>query len=483
MVYQDTTREDYASLRITPTWFGKQFVVGSGSHALAIHMLPGVQPEEMLYHKKPYTKKVIFQDHAVAIWEWTGPFTSPYMVGVSFPKRNMARVVTMTKFGLLVKWMEENLSVRIWAGIIYLALLAFLFFRFSGGTGVVVYLLLAGVSIWIFVKSPKAEALSVPIILVLIFLNEWHSRRIVCHKYLPPVVEVPGGGIKRGLTAPEAALLLEIPVKKVLTLVIYGLLRKGVVSQSQEPPYEIEISKVFRATGETKEKLSFRRKAARERGIVLHTYEWPFLDALDEQADPQKPWHQWNFSGPMRKLLEHTAARMKGFNISETKEYYRSIVRRAVRQAKALKSIPQRERFLDGNSQWILMDDDPRPVFDTPTYSYRPIWLRTGSITDATTAVSSGGGAPGGATSFSDVAASFSGWAENTMSRMAGAIIPGSLSVSDGRGGVIDLSGFDRVTSDLFRALGEFAGEVGGGGVGCAGGGCACACACAGGGR
>ncbi len=69
------------------------------------------------------------------------------------------------------------------------------------------------------------------------------------------------------------------------------------------------------------------------------------------------------------------------------------------------------------------------------------------------------------------------------MSRMAGAIIPGSLSVSDGRGGVIDLSGFDRVTSDLFRALGEFAGEVGGGGVGCAGGGCACACACAGGGR
>ncbi|NLF07801.1 MAG: hypothetical protein GX594_07445, partial [Pirellulaceae bacterium] len=94
-------------------------------------------------------------------------------------------------------------------------------------------------------------------------------------------------------------------------------------------------------------------------------------------------------------------------------------------------------------------------------------------------------GAGGGTTSFGDVAASFTGWAENTMGGMASAISPGSLSLSDKSGGFLNLSGVDHVAGEFFSALGKSSGGGGGGGGGCACAcaGCACACACAGGGR
>jgi hypothetical protein len=88
-----------------------------------------------------------------------------------------------------------------------------------------------------------------------------------------------------------------------------------------------------------------------------------------------------------------------------------------------------------------------------------------------------------GQTTFSDVAASFSGWAENTMGSLASAISPGALNAGQSPGGFLDLSGADHVTGEIFSALAEASTSGGGGGGGCACAGCACACACAGGGR
>lgn len=45
-------------------------------------------------------------------------------------------------------------------------------------------------------------------------------------KYLKPTLSVEGHGIKRGLTAVEAAILLEQPLDQVLTMILFGLLKK-----------------------------------------------------------------------------------------------------------------------------------------------------------------------------------------------------------------------------------------------------------------
>ena len=46
-------------------------------------------------------------------------------------------------------------------------------------------------------------------------------------KYLPPKIAIEGHGIKRGLTAVEAAVLLEQPVDKVITMILFSTIKKG----------------------------------------------------------------------------------------------------------------------------------------------------------------------------------------------------------------------------------------------------------------
>jgi hypothetical protein len=190
-------------------------------------------------------------------------------------------------------------------------------------------------------------------------------------------------------------------------------------------------------------------------------------------------------------LIEQSAARIKGFDLSDTQDYYRRIIARAVKEAQTIGDIPERERFLDRHLQWILLDDHYPNVFVAPDYRYRPVWIRPFASSDRmgipAPRGSSGPSLPG-TTSFADVAASFAGWAENTMGRLTTAISPIELGVR-GPQGLVNLSGADRVTGDIFKALAEGSGSGGGhsGGGGsscaCACAGCACACACAGGGR
>jgi len=488
MVYQDTTRNDYASLRITPTWFGSQYVTGNTHIQVAIQLPKSVRPEEALHQGLNFTQKAATKEGARVGWDWPAErLTGPHMVAVSFPKRDLQRVVKVTKLGMLLKWFSESAQARVTAAMIFLGLFGVLFFRFSGGTGISVFVILSAGAVVVFFVSPPLHLLSLPVVVVLIGMNEWYLGRRK-QSYMPPIAQVEGGGIKRGLTAPEAAALLEEPVAKVLSLVIFGMLKKGILRQRQADPLVVEVDPAFQIpegqllTSE-KERAKFYRQAGQKRGIVVHKYEHPFLYLL--QNNPGKPVKDINFSLPVKRLIERAAARMKGFDLSDTQDYYRSIIRRACRQAAAIGEIPQREKAIDRNFEWILMDDHYPTVF---TYGrpYRPIWVRGTTVPSAAGAPSSGPSIPG-QTSFGDVAASFTGWAENTMGSMASAISPGGLGVAKPSGGFLDLSGADRVTGEFFQALGEAAASGGGGGGGggcaCACAGCACACACAGGGR
>jgi hypothetical protein len=507
MVCQDTTRRDYASLQITPTWFDGQFVSGSSDIWIAIHMLPGIEPDEMLYQDTAFTEKVIYEGHAAAIWRWEkSRATRPYLVGVSFPQRGMTRVVRMSIFDLAIKWFQDNPAIkgftsnpetRAWAGLVFLGLFGFLFFRFTGGTGITLFMLLSAGLIWLFIFNPVAHLLAFVPLASLILLNEGYRVRRR-QDYLPAIAQVEGGGIKRGLTAPEAAVLLEMPLSKVLTLVVFGMLKKGMLRQVQATPLVVEVVEAFRKPeGERRRAriTKHRRRAAQEKGTVLHTYEEPFLDALEENQKAGSPVSTVDFSSAMSVLIVHVAERVKGFDLSDTQDYYRQIIHRALQEAQAIEDISMREEVLDRDFEWILLDDDFPTVFETAGRPYQPPWMRPVVVGDGRPAApvesgrpsgAPGTPAPGGRTTFGDVAASFVGWTEHTMGSMASAISPGSLQIKGAGGGVINLSSVDRVTGNIFEAMAESSSSGGGGGGGgcaCACAGCACACACAGGGR
>ncbi len=502
MVYQDTTRKDYASLQITPTWFDDSSVSGSTAIWIAIHMPEGVVADDVLYQKVEFTQKAIYQGRAVAVWNWEqGSATQAYLVGVSFPKAGMDRVVKMTIVDLAIKWLEDNPNARMIMGLIQALLFGVLFFRFTGGTGCALFgMLMAGLAVLIVI-SPLAQLVALPLLILLVIVNEWHlSRRK--KTYLPPIAQVEGGGIKRGLTAPEAATLLEMPLNKILTLVVFGLLAKGILRQVEDDPLKVEVVEPFRTISNpnlktTKARLEARRKAAQDLKTVIHKYEDSFLYLLEKHAG--KAVKDIDFAPAMQILITDTAEKMKGFDLSDTKEYYQRVMERAWQQAQAIGEIPQREEYLDKYLPWVMMNDNYPTVLTAGGYSYWPVWIRryrpiatpgTGGM-QVPMPSSSGRPVAGGRTTLGDVGSSFAGWAQATAGGLAGAIMPGSLKVPGVKGGVIDLSGMDKVTGDVFEAMAKSSssggGRSGGGGGGrscaCACAGCACACACAGGGR
>ncbi len=433
MIFTDTTNKENASLQITPTWFDSGLVRGAGTIEIRITMLEGIQLDEVLYQDVAFTDKGTENGRVVTVWRFENvAATQAYRVGVSFPQRGLTNITKVTTWDLFTRWIGQ----------------------FMGGISIL---------------------LSVCLPFVIPLFIFWMIVRGIIKaskpNYLPPIAQVEGGGIKRGLTAPEAAVILEMPLNKVLALVIFGMLEKGLVRQTDDAPLKVEVAEPYRVADRSDMKdadarAAYRRTVAQQQGTVIHKYEDAFLDLIEES--PDKPMKQLKVVAPMEGLVKGAAAKMQGFDLSDTQDYYRRVIERAMQQAAALGDIEQREQYLDQYAPWVMLDKDYRSVMTVGGYNYWPRWARqTRPVVAAGGAASTAGGVASGrpAPKFGDVASSFAGWAETTAGGMAAAIMPTSLqkpappSTSSSSGGG-------------FRSS-----------CACACAGCACACACAGGGR
>jgi hypothetical protein len=460
LVYQDTTRKDYASFQISPTFFGEQYVEGTTDLTIRVVLPPGLKPEEVLYQDVPFTGKEVNQDGSVVLsWNVNRPFTSSYRVGVSFPKRGMQKVVSLSISELLLRWWRSTISTEVRGGLLVAGAIALLiiYMRFTGGTGCVFFLpVLIGAAIFFF-KVDAAEVLIWPVLLVLAVIVET-ARKRRRSKYLPAIASVEGGGIKRGLTAPEAAVLLEFPLNKLITLVLFGMLKKGVIRQTSKDPVIFEVVDPTPVDA------------------VLHDYEKEFLKQL--RKSKVQTINNVDFTKPLQSLIDSVAKRMVGFDLDETQTYYKQIISRAWKEAQEVGEIEAWQKKMDEKVDWMMLDPDFTGRFQPyqDRYiprSYRPINIGTGAASSPGRSSSAQG-----TTRFSDVASSVSGWFQNTA---AGAV--GTLEGQ--KGGVLNFGSIDQAIGKAMASSGGGSGRSGGGGGGCACAcaGCACACACAGGGR
>ena len=461
LVFQDTTRKDLASFQITPTYFGEKYVDGSTDLKIRILLPPGLKPEEVLFQDVPFTSKELQQDGSVELgWEVTRPFTSPFRVGVSFPKRVVRNVVEMSTLELAMRWWRGAVSqkTRMWLSLGAAVALLIIYMRFTGGTGCVFFapILIAGA--FFFVKFDAAEILIWPVLIVLAVIVET-ARKKRRSKYLPAIASVEGGGIKRGLTAPEAAILLELPLNKVVTMVLFGMLKKGAIRQISKEPATFEAVKDLPADA------------------VLHDYEKDFLKHL-RQSKASSSVPRIDFSKPVQSVIDSVAKRMVGYNVEETREYYRSIISRAWKEAQEVGEVEAWQKKMDEKVDWMMLDPDFTGRFRPYQGRYIPRSYRTTSLSvpSAGSSTNTGGGSQG-SPRFSDVAASVSGWFQST----ANGVVSG---VEGQKGGVLNLGSIDKAINKAMASSGRGGGgSSGGGGCACACAGCACACACAGGGR
>jgi hypothetical protein len=432
VLHPDTDDDTLASAVFSPTYFGSQYVVGSTDLTVRFHLPPGVKPEEPKYHMAenwPGTPQpdASLDDQGRVTYTWASTeatASKQYTFGASFPKSYVPAdaIVTAPAFDL------TGLIAAIAGNLMPIACCGFFAVMFVG--------------------MPIYGAI------------QGQRRKL---QYIPPRIGIEGHGIKRGLTAVEAAILMEQPLDKVMTMALFGVIKKGAAEVISRDPLKVKVADPV--------------------PDGLHDYETAFLKAmqLDDVAARQK-----GLQDMMVALVKSVGEKMKGFSRKETQDYYKNIMEQAWAQVEAAQTPEVKGQKIDENLEWTMLDHDydnrSRRVFAGPVYvpmwwghydpTYRPMSTMSsagGQVGSAIPAPSIGRGSsalPG-----ADLAASVVGGVQTFSGKVLG-----------------DVNAFtSRVTnvtnpppppsSSSYRG--------GGGGHSCA---CACACAgcacaCAGGGR
>ena len=420
VLYQDTSSKTDASADFSPVYFGSQYVHGNTDITVTFHLPPGVQPQEPRYHTTqggwpcgdtPATA-LDSQNRVTYSWECASANGSTqYTFGASFPNHYVPAgaivVPAAVDISGILNWFGSNGSTFCCVGFILL----------------------------LFIGIPILSARSS------------RKRKLDC---LPPKIQIEGHGIKRGLTAVEAAILMEQPLDKVMTMILFGVVKKNAATVVTRDPLKLTLANPLPAD--------------------LQDYENGFLQAFatEDLAARRKALQDMTI-----KLVNGISDKMKGFSRKETIAYYQSIMERAWQQVETAGTPEVKSQLYDESLEWTMLDKNydqrTRNVFVGPIFL--PIWwgrydpgfhpVSTGSVASASMPSSGGSRSP--------------------------VSIPGSAFAASVVGGVQGFSG--KVLGDVKSFTSGVTNRTnpvpvstssGGGFHGGGGGHCACACACAG---
>jgi hypothetical protein len=421
VLYVDDKDPEYVSAVFKPNYYGSSFVYGSTSMTVRFHLPLGVLPEEPRWHAAPAgfpsEPETGFDEQGNITYTWQNPNASSseiYEFGASFPKKYIPEetVVKANPFAFL-----QNINVDScipWFCIITV------------------------------------------IGIIFMSLSSDKRRRM---QYLPPKISIEGHGIKRGLTAVEAAILLEQPLDKILTMILFGVLKKDAAQVITRDPLEIQSTEPLPEG--------------------LREYETQFLAAFKEKAAARQRLLQEMSVA----LIKSVAEKLKGFSRKETIEYYQNITAKAWEQVEAENTPEVRSQKYDEVMEWTMLDREydnrtrdvfrNQPVF-IPTWwgRYDPAIGRSSlpkvSTSPMPTSSPSLPNLPG-----SDFAASVVNGVQGFSSKVVG-------NIGDFTSKVTQKTNPVPVSTSSGRSGGS---TRSGGGCACACACAGCACACAGGGR
>jgi hypothetical protein len=418
VLYPDDQDKVYTSAVFYPTRFDSTFVNGVTDLTVTFHLPPGLKPEEPRWHSSQYSipsdPAAGFDDNGRITYTWHVPGAyadQVYSFGASFPSQAVpaGAIVRPNPFQPVVNFFQGLLD----------------FLPALGCFGFI------GLIIWASTVGERRRKL----------------------QYLPPKISIEGHGIKRGLTSIEAAILMEQPMDKILTMILFSVIKKGAARVVSREPIKLEITDPLPEG--------------------LHEYETDFLKAFESN---RKASQRKELQSTMVNLVKAISQKMKGFSRKETIAYYREIIERAWAQVEAADTPEVKSQKFDEVMEWTMLDrhydDRTRRAFhDGPVFV--PIWWGSYSPSFSSSGLSAASGGTGTASPStpaslphlpgSDFAASVVNGVQSFSSKVIG-------NVNDFTGGVTNQ------TNPVPKSSSSGGSSWRGGG----GGGCACACACAG---
>lgn len=417
VLYPDSDNENYASAVFSPTWFGSQYINGTTDTQVTFHLPPGVLPEEPRWHAAPAgfpsEPETGLDENGRVTYTWTNPTAAgdqQYIFGASFPN----------------SYIPESAIVRTsWLS------------GFSTAIGTLVFGLAPGSCFFVF--------FAIVVGLSMLSVRSGQRRKL---QYLPPKIAIEGHGIKRGLTAVEAAILMEQPLDKIFTMMLFSTIKKDAAKVKHKDPLEIEVLNI-EAEG-------------------LQPYEKEFLKAMQpvNKSDRKKLLRK-----TILELIENVSLKMKGFSRSETIQYYQSIIDQAWKQVEAAGTPEVKSEKFDENLEWTMMDKNydrrTRDVFRTGPVFVPTWWSRYDPVSSAGMPSMAGAPSVGGSINLPNLPGS----------DFAASVVNG---VQDFSGNVIgNLTSFTEGITQKTNPIPVVTSTRSGGGSSSSGG-CACACACAG---
>jgi hypothetical protein len=439
--YDSGDRENYANFQFSPSWFDSAYDKSSGTeYRVTIILPPGVGNEEGVYYNPsgwPGSStpddigRTQAEDRVYYSWYASNANShSQYIFGVAFPDQYVPADSIVTTIPVKTEPTSSSSTPGFITSI--LSIFGGNFCCFGGG---LLFVAIFGWSIYQGTLGVKKRKM----------------------KYLPPKMKIEGHGIKRGLTAVEAAILMEQPMDKVMTMILFGTLKKEAATVEQQDPLKLTVTDPLPEG--------------------LHPYEVEFLKAFKEPENKRRAALQ----KMMVNLVNSVSKKMKGFSRKETIAYYEDIMRRAWKMVEDADTPEVKSSNYEQTMEWTMLDDDYAertrrtfvggPVFVPiwwPRYSptYRRNIGRMGTSTVSTGKVSTGGTS----TSLPHIPGSdFAAGVVNGVTGMAAGVVGNLTSFT---------SGITNRTNPIpITSKSGSGGFRGGGGSGCA---CACACACAG---
>jgi hypothetical protein len=453
--YDSGDREDYTNFQFSPSWFGAQYDRSDATeYRVTIILPPGVGTEEGVYY---YPDNWPGDDEPDDVgqteaegrqyYSWytnNADAHSQYIFGAAFPSQYVPETSVVTK-----PPQEEHTVTE---------------YQSSGGTPF-------GISSIFNAIGGNICCFGIGLIFVAIFGWSIYQGTVGAKnrkmKYLPPKMKIEGHGIKRGLTAVEAAIVMEQPMDKILTMILFGTLKKEATTVIQQEPLSLENTDPLPEG--------------------LHPYEVDFLEAFQVPENKRKAALQ----KLMVDLIKSVSQKMKGFSRKETVAYYEDIIRRAWLMVEQSETPEVKSERYNRNLEWTMLDDEyadrTRRTFTGPVFvpmwwpRYSPAYRRNISRMGGTPASSS----LGKTSSLGRGSISSSGQSSVSMPHIPGSdfaagVINGVTGMAAGAiGGLTSFtSGITNRTNPIPVSSKSGGGGFRGGGGGHSG--CACACACAG---
>lgn len=423
MYFPDQNDSNYASSEFSPTYFNSSFVHGSTDMLVIFHLPTGVKADEPRYHTTQggwpgLSEPAIGKDNDGRVtYSWKSidaNGSSQYTFGASFPSKYIPADSIITKS--ISDYIDEFIN----------SIAGFLPFCCFG---------------LFFFGIPALGA-----------IND-RKRKL---QYIKPTISIEGHGIKRGLTAVEAAILMGLPLEKVMTMILFSTIKKGALQVMKKDPISVELISPSPDN--------------------LQPYETEFVAAMVKTDRERRK----ELQSLIVNLVKIVTEKMKGFSRKETIDYYKSINDKAWQQIEAAGTPEIKSQMFDEALEWTMLDheyeDRTRRTFTGPVIM--PMWwgrydpihrnpIGTGSISQTNSSGPTSMAGSRNALPGADFAASVVGGIQNVSAKVIG-------NVNDFTNGVTN------ITNPVPKSTGSSGGRSGGGcACACAG----CACACAGGGR